>query len=311
MTKVSKLANVSIQTKILILVIISIILVTTASMWSIFRSGTIDSSGLLKRFYLLEGKQKSEILSSQLHGLEELVSMLESYLTKNPAMEESQVEDLVRSILEVSPLAFGSAIAYEPFSFSAETRLYSPYAYRSGNEISVIDIGNITDTSGYDYSNGQWEWWTLPKASNSGVWTAPYFDEGAGNALMTTFSSPFFNNLEFRGVVTVDVLLESIFSRLSLASSDEFIVSSEGNIIFSNIQEDILTNTLSELDRNDGHENLNTLLTLASEDDNGLYTFSNERGETIWGVYNRIPQTGWIYIHLLPENTAKKITAIN
>jgi len=44
----------------------------------------------------------------------------------------------------------------------------------------------------YDwYADPRWTWFQAPKAQGKAVWSAPYFDEGAGNVLMTTYSAPF------------------------------------------------------------------------------------------------------------------------
>ncbi len=46
------------------------------------------------------------------------------------------------------------------------------------------------------------------------VWTDPYFDEGAGNTIMTTYARPFFERggetaaSKVKGIVTADVSLE-------------------------------------------------------------------------------------------------------
>ena len=37
--------------------------------------------------------------------------------------------------------------------------------------------------------DGKWEWFTAPRAAKAAVWTEPYFDEGAGNVTMCTYSA--------------------------------------------------------------------------------------------------------------------------
>ncbi|MCZ6803254.1 MAG: SpoIIE family protein phosphatase, partial [Proteobacteria bacterium] len=82
----------------------------------------------------------------------------------------------------------------------------SPYVYRDGAELVSIDIG----AESYDYTNGEWEWFTRPKKLNKPIWTEPYFDEGAGNILMDTYSVPFYHHGEFRGIATIDIPLDTL-----------------------------------------------------------------------------------------------------
>jgi len=137
---------------------------------------------------------------------------------------------MLRKNVTDHPLVFGSAIAFEPDGFEKRKR-FSPYAYRKGKMIATMDIG----VDGYDYTQPQWEWYATPRATRKPTWTEPYFDEGAGNIFMVTFSTPFFSGQDFAGVVTVDLDLAGLLnlSGVQQASSTPlYVVSPQGKLIF-------------------------------------------------------------------------------
>ncbi len=125
---------------------------------------------------------------------------------------------------------YGAAIAFAPGMFDSKQKLFAPYVYRKQGELKRIDIA----ASGYDYSDGNWEWWSVPTTTGQAGWTEPYFDEGGGNILMTTYSVPFFKNGKIWGVATVDIHLHEISDQINIpgVKSHEITVLSEtGKII--------------------------------------------------------------------------------
>ncbi len=116
---------------------------------------------------------------------------------------EQQIHDSIQAFLKINPEIYGMAVALEPNVFNKDIDEFSPYYYRDGNNFS------FTDLAANDYRYLIWDWYNLPKSTGKAVWTEPYFDEGGGNALMTTYSSPLMigNDRQFAGVVTADIAL--------------------------------------------------------------------------------------------------------
>ncbi|GGA80298.1 histidine kinase [Neiella marina] len=139
---------------------------------------------------------------------------------------EERIDQLLYWQLQHNDLIYGSAIAFAPNRLPGRT-LYSPYVYRADNgRTKRIDIA----VDGYDYQDGSHDWWTLPVQMEREIWVRPYFDEGAGNVVMTTFSAPFYWQGEVAGVVTADVALQSLSARLTQHHEQLLIVSREGQI---------------------------------------------------------------------------------
>ncbi len=126
------------------------------------------------------------------------------FLEINSDLDEQQLYEVLRRNVSQNPLIYGAAIAFEPYTYSDDKKLFSPYVYRNGDELVSIDLG----AESYDYTSGDWEWFSRPRELKRPIWTEPYFDEGAGNILMNTYSVPFYRNGEFRGIATVDIPLD-------------------------------------------------------------------------------------------------------
>jgi hypothetical protein len=105
--------------------------------------------------------------------------------------------------------------------------IYSPYAYNCSSDRIDDDACSTIDLAWqYDYSSPGTTWFLEPRRlfleaqagrrafegrMFPGVWTEPYFDAGAGNINMTTFSVAFGTDQgEFLGVCTIDVAVESL-----------------------------------------------------------------------------------------------------
>ncbi|WP_372871197.1 PAS domain S-box protein [Shewanella sp.] len=121
---------------------------------------------------------------------------------------------------------YGSAIAFVPGFLPGQAR-FAPYVFRQNQSIATLDIGK----EAYDYTNGQWDWWTEALERPKGYWTPPYYDEGAGNIQMITFSQPF-GDKETLGVVTTDLALSSLPIRLGIAPEQLLVLDASGRLIY-------------------------------------------------------------------------------
>ncbi|HMM39112.1 MAG TPA: SpoIIE family protein phosphatase [Desulfovibrio sp.] len=129
-----------------------------------------------------------------------------AYALENAPLSKPEILRLGRRILADTPEVYATAVAFEPYGFDGKSLYYAPYLYRDGADIRETMLGG--DSYRYFYQ----DWYQLPRELLRPVWTEPYFDEGGGNILMTTYSVPFWREADgerrFTGVVTVDVSLE-------------------------------------------------------------------------------------------------------
>ncbi|MEW6111549.1 MAG: SpoIIE family protein phosphatase, partial [Thermodesulfobacteriota bacterium] len=104
-----------------------------------------------------------------------------------------------------------------------------------GKGLEFVQLG----TDSYNYPGR--DWYREPVDRKVPIWTKPYFDEGGGNVIMTTYSHPFFQLARdgargsVRGVVTADVSVGWLTRRLAsvrvLQTGFCFLVSSDGTFV--------------------------------------------------------------------------------
>ncbi|MGD9787890.1 MAG: SpoIIE family protein phosphatase [Sulfuricellaceae bacterium] len=204
---------------------------------------------------------------------------------------------VLRGNLAQSPLVYGSAIAFDPALQRA-----SPYLYRAaaGKSLRQIDIGR----DAYDYTT--WDWYQKPRETRSSLWTEPYFDKGAGNTLMVTYSVPLLRQGTFRGVVTVDVSLENLradMARLRVKDGFVAIVSRRGTYLShpqaKRVMQDSVFSVAARL-------NLPELAAAGREmvaGKSGVVRLRDpEDGVGMnWLVFAPVPSTGWSLLAVVDE----------
>lgn len=107
-------------------------------------------------------------------------------------------ERLVRN----NPTVVGSTVALVP-GYSRQYPLFSPYVHRTGDSLSFHSLA----TPEYDYPSQ--EWFVKPLELDAPYWSEPYWDEGGGEVLMTTYSIPVRDNSGRQAaVMTGDLALD-------------------------------------------------------------------------------------------------------
>ena len=133
---------------------------------------------------------------------------------------------ITRRLVTYNDVIFGSAIALTG-------KQLSPYSYlKDGELVSTDALGSAS----YDYKNK--EWYLKPLELGRGFWSEPYFDEGGGQMLMTTYSVPVSaGNGKVVAVLTADVSLDWLTSLVEnidvYPTAISMVVSGSGKIIVS------------------------------------------------------------------------------
>ncbi|MFA6335310.1 MAG: SpoIIE family protein phosphatase [Bacteroidales bacterium] len=157
-----------------------------------------------------------------------VAKMLESsFLTRDSLIP------FMKAILSSNKNIHGSIIAYEPNYFPDKGIYYAPYVFRQGDTVNAIIHGDES----YEYF--YMDWYQIPKITNAPYWSEPYFDEGGGNIIMTTYSVPFYSVKDgkrvFSGIVTINLSLEWLTEIMSsvkiLKTGYAFLISRNGVII--------------------------------------------------------------------------------
>ena len=177
-----------------------------------------------------------------------------------PALE-SNLNDTVainRTLLQVisgDTLIVGGSVTYMPgFLGQERDSLYMEYVARqSDGRYAEWRV----DATRYDYPS--MGWFRDPVANGRPMWAEPYFDRGAGDIFMTTFTRPL-RNAEGRicAVITVDLSIQDLFAKMEeakpVADSRTMIVTASGTLIGRQdsvflVNADVLPKALSTADR--------------------------------------------------------------
>jgi len=129
-----------------------------------------------------------------------------SKIIEDSSYSEAEINRILRLEVENNPEIYGATIAYEPYYLNSTKKYYAPYYYRNKKEIDFKYIGNEQ----YDYFT--MDWYQIPKELNRPLWSEPYYDEGGGNIIMSTYSVPLYREKKgkkyFIGILTADVSLD-------------------------------------------------------------------------------------------------------
>jgi len=223
----------------------------------------------------------------------------------NPDLSEQQIFAQLRANVLQSPDVYGAAMAFEPGTFKEGDVLFCPYVYRGADGLVEMDI---TREALDWYGESRWQWWHIPKRTGRGVWTDPYFDEGAGNVLMVTYSEPFFRDGELRGVTTVDIMLPTLQQNLGqdiLENKDFVILTDTGHYVYNKNPAFIMNRTLFDVAAEDGNPEL---AAVAQEIVEGEWGTTSVDGwgdlDEQWIFYAPIESPGWSFAARIPAREA-------
>ncbi|HTR00244.1 MAG TPA: sensor histidine kinase [Candidatus Acidoferrum sp.] len=225
------------------------------------------------------------------------------YLDGRKTITTAELETLTHNTVADNDQVFGAAVALAPHSLRPERELFAPYSFRQGDGIKTIDLGNPDPAVGYDYRNR--DWWQQATTQNAAQWTLPYFDNNAGNILMTTYAVPFDLGNNVRGVTTVALALEHMFQTLGLPEkTGSMIVNGKGRYLYHKDAELILNASLPASDQF-RPEDIGNLLILMADGEPGLVRLHRRDIEDItWVAYAPIKTAQWYYIETLSEKAA-------
>jgi len=128
-----------------------------------------------------------------------------AWIIETGTIPRDSVFSFLSRLVEKNPAIYASAIAYEPYLMSEDQKYFAPYAFRNGEKIETTVLGSP------EYNYFIMDWYQIPAMLKTPYWSEPYFDEGGADALLSTYSVPFYVNLHgrrvFGGIITIDISL--------------------------------------------------------------------------------------------------------
>jgi len=228
------------------------------------------------------------------------------FIETDPDLSEAQIYAQLRANVLQNPLIYGAAMAFEPGTFKTGDTLFCPYVFRTDEGLEAKDLTrDVVDWFGDE----KWQWWHLPRQSSKGEWTDPYFDEGAGNALMVTWSAPFSRDGTFRGVTTVDIMLPTLHESIGagiVSDRDFAILTARGQYVYSTLQAEIMERTVFDMAQELGRPDIAKAARRIVSGESGvaiLDAWQNLVG-TQWVFYAPIESTSWAFAAVIPQSEA-------
>ena len=253
-------------------------------------------------------------IESILRPIEKVPQSL-AFLLEQSLCEKEDLLSVLRALVVNNPEIYGATIAFEPYAFEPDSLYFAPYFYRDNNTIKFMYLGD--DNYQYFY----WDWYQIPKEIARPVWSEPYYDEGGGNIIMSTYSVPFYkyegDKKVFKGIVTADISLswlQDIVSSIKIGDTGYgFLISNNGRVVTHPHQDLIMHETIFSVAESRGD---NRLRQIGKDMINGKTDFipfkSLVTGNKCWLSYSQIPATAWSLGVLFPQDELmNNITRLN
>ena len=290
--------------KLIIFITLPIVILSMIALFNIKHTLQEDGMNQLKAHMLELVQHYAAIVGTELDRTSTITNTTALLLANSPIESIDTHYNIIKSNISQNRVIFGSAIAYERGVFPKK-ELFGPYVYRDNENFSQMDIS----VDAYDYTDSKWSWYNDPKLQLKGVWSEPYFDEGAGNVLMITYSAPIIKKELFVGVVTVDLDLFTLHSTLDLEAlkdSDYVILTNTGHFAYHSKSELIGKSFLDIA----GKLELDKSVYIARKmitGEKGYIEIENEENGNEMVFFAPVGDYGWSFALSLSKESAEKI----
>ncbi|MFA6584581.1 MAG: SpoIIE family protein phosphatase [Elusimicrobiaceae bacterium] len=214
-----------------------------------------------------------------------------------------EIDRYLRDAVSSNKNIYGSSISFEPYGYDKSRLYYAPYYMKKDGKLSLIWLG------GPDYQYFYFDWYQIPREMNRPVWSEPYFDEGAGNILMATYSAPFYDgskDKKIKGVITADVslhwLTEIISSVKILKTGYAVLISRNGSFVTNPDTSLIMNETIFSLAEKLKSPELRETGKKMIKGETGFTFLEKGLGKKYWVYYAPVPANGWSIALFFPQD---------
>lgn len=161
----------------------------------------------------------------------EISTMATSGIALDDLQNEEALYELLRKCVSRNPNIVGGAIAFDSQKFD-ERHYFSPYVC-TNPETGKLESKQL-GADDYDYFC--MDWFQIPYLLGKPVWSEPYYDDGGGKRLMSTYSFPIKDEKgNVIAIFTSDISLEWISKKINdikpFKRSRTYLVGRSGNFI--------------------------------------------------------------------------------
>jgi len=253
-------------------------------------------------------------IDDQLRGVARDGATLVAALESAPQLTVPELQKLLKNHVTVNEELFGATIAFEPGFAPNGRKRYAPYYFkRLNNELATIDLASPS----YNYPDQPW--YTIPKERKTPVWSEPYFDDGGGNVVMTTYSVPFYRTVggvrRLAGIATSDVSVDWLgrqVSALKLNRNGYAALFSRKAVYLAHPDRSlVMKETVFSVAKRMDSPMLTGVAQAITRQESGFVTGKNINGQESWIYYSPVPATGWSLAVIFPAETMRsEVTSI-
>ncbi len=241
------------------------------------------------------------LANSTIFRIEEVIKQAEmipknlAWMIESGALPKDSIYAFLTRLVDNNKVIFASAIGFEPGMYADNLYAFAPYAYQKNEETLTTDLWSP------EYNYFIMDWYQIPAILKEPYWSEPYYDEGGGEALMTTCSVPFYltkdRKRQFAGIITVDIsldwLTEIVNSVKIFETGYAFLLSRNGVYVThpdrSNIMNQTIFTRAKEMDQPE-------MRTVGRNMIQGKSMLSNlrlkDRGN-VWIYHTQLPSAKW------------------
>ncbi|MCQ2168137.1 MAG: SpoIIE family protein phosphatase [Bacteroidales bacterium] len=274
-----------------ILLITSVLIMLMLGIVSLFSYRIIEN----------EAQQSARnLLHSTIYQIQSVFTAVEedvkcaSWLVDENREDPDYMYEVTRKLADI-PGIVGSAVAFKPYHFEGKY-YYSPYSFR--NE----ETGNIEDkqlgNQKYDYFF--MDWYQIPFLLGEPCWSEPYFDEGGGDYMMTTYSYPMKDDEgQIYAIITADVSLKRITELLEsikpYPNSYVNLVSRSGKFVSFGKDNALMGRTIFSTAIESGNKDIYAMARDMMDGNDGIVTVRRE-GKKYFRVYGSLSNKWSMFI---------------
>jgi len=218
-------------------------------------------------------------------------------------ISEDQIKGSIRAFMKINHDIYGMTVALEPHVLHQGIGKFSPYYFRENDELSYSNLA----TEEYRYL--LWDWYNLPKTNNRAIWTEPYYDEGGGNALMTTYATPLKigSDGKFAGVATADISLDwlqQLSENIQILDTGFGLIISREDVIVAHPDASRVMKKLKSMMDSDFIDNYWDIYLQSKQAQEATYFNAPCRHKTgdCWVAIEPLLDTGWKVVIVIPES---------
>lgn len=238
-------------------------------------------------------------IENRLNSAEDAVENCE-WIVKENLTKPDSLYRIVTSLVENNDVIAGSSIAFEPDYFPEKGKYFMVYAYKDNDRVKHKILG------GTEYNYFYMDWYQIPKLLGKSYWSEPYYDQGGGDMMMTTFSYPLFDKHgKLFAVFTADVSLEHFTTLVEhlepYKSSYSVLLSRYGYYLTHYKKEKIMNETIFSETLEAGNAEMDSVARDIISGHNGTIRFDKD-GEDSFIFYRSVPNIGWSLCNICPAD---------